>query len=496
MSNLTLGSLFDGSGGFPLAGILAGIKPVWSSEIEPFPIRVTEKRLPYVKHYGDIRNLNGAELPPVDIITFGSPCQDMSVAGKRRGLNGNRSGLFFQAIRVIKEMRCKTNGKKPRYIVWENVPGAFSSNGGEDFRSVLEEVCRVADDKVSIPKSEKWRGAGEIVGDRYSAAWRVIDARHWGVPQRRKRIFLVADFASDSAGKILFESEGVSGYSGSRFRAWQRAAGAFKDNVGASGGAHEIIAENVPAAMVFENHAQDGRIRPVDETSPTVAAAYGTGGNNVPLVLECYDVRFTSEGTKNVRANVYQTYVSRTIDCGGNSPDRNQGGLAVVSYGIGREAFNQGKNAQYSISVEEETEPTIVAKGPGAVAAPLRSGEYNYIVRRLTPTECARLMGFPDFWCSGLESEKPSQDEVERWRGIFEEYRQSVFPDKKPKTENQIVKWLKKPHSDSAEYKLWGNGVALPCVYFVLAGIVWCNSNNNSSECLYSNGIDNNFEKS
>ena len=136
-NNLTLGSLFDGSGGFPLGGLLAGITPVWSSEIEPFPVRVTTKRFPHMKHYGDISVLNGAELPPVDIITFGSPCQDMSVAGKRSGLDGSRSSLFYEAIRIIKEMRGATDGKYPRYIVWENVPGAFSSNKGQDFRAVL-----------------------------------------------------------------------------------------------------------------------------------------------------------------------------------------------------------------------------------------------------------------------------------------------------------------------------------------------------------------------
>lgn len=128
---LTLGSLFDGSGGFPLAGLLAGIVPVWSSEIEPFAIRVTEKRLPQVQHFGNISGLHGAKLPSVDIITFGSPCQDMSIAGKRTGLNGSRSSLFHEAIRIIREMRCASNGKYPRYIVWENVPGAFSSNGGK-----------------------------------------------------------------------------------------------------------------------------------------------------------------------------------------------------------------------------------------------------------------------------------------------------------------------------------------------------------------------------
>lgn len=138
---LTLGSLFDGSGGFPLGGLLNGIKPKWASEVEPFPIRVTSQRMPFMKHLGDISKLNGAEIEPVDIITFGSPCQDMSVAGKRNGLDGLRSSLFYEAVRIIKEMRCKTDGKYPRFIVWENVSGAFSSNKGEDFRAVLKAIC-------------------------------------------------------------------------------------------------------------------------------------------------------------------------------------------------------------------------------------------------------------------------------------------------------------------------------------------------------------------
>ena len=142
---LTLGSLFDGSGGFPLAGLLSGVTPVWASEIEPFPIRVTTKRLPFMKHYGDISAMNGGKVEPVDIITFGSPCQDMSVAGKRAGLDGSRSNLFYEAVRIIKEMRCATDGKYPKYVVWENVPGAFSSNKGDDFRCVLESVCQIKD---------------------------------------------------------------------------------------------------------------------------------------------------------------------------------------------------------------------------------------------------------------------------------------------------------------------------------------------------------------
>ena len=176
MGTLTLGSMFDGSGGFPLGGILAGIKPVWASEIEPFPIRVTTKRLPFMKHYGDVNRLDGRELEPVDIITFGSPCTDLSIAGKRAGLEGSQSGLFHQAIRVIKEMREKTNGIYPRFIVWENVPGAFSSHGGDDFQKVLEKICGICDGSVSVPGSAKWEPAGCILGDGFSVAWRVLDA--------------------------------------------------------------------------------------------------------------------------------------------------------------------------------------------------------------------------------------------------------------------------------------------------------------------------------
>nr|DAG17163.1 MAG TPA: Cytosine specific methyltransferase [Caudoviricetes sp.] len=157
---MTLGSLFSGSGGFELGATLAKIKPVWNSEIEPFQIRVTTKRLPQVNHYGDIRKLNGHDMEPVDIITFGSPCTDMSVAGKRKGLDGKQSGLFHEAIRVIKEMREATNGVNPRFIVWENVTGAFSSNGGEDFRTVLEEICRVKDAEISLPRPQKWQRGG------------------------------------------------------------------------------------------------------------------------------------------------------------------------------------------------------------------------------------------------------------------------------------------------------------------------------------------------
>lgn len=216
---LTMASLFDGSGGFPRAAVECGIVPIAASEIEPYPIAVTKSRFPEMQHYGDVSKINGAEIPPVDVITFGSPCQDLSVAGKRAGIKHEnhgddettRSGLFMEAIRIIKEMRAATNGKYPRFAVWENVPGAFSSNGGRDFQAVIEELTKIKIPNVSIPqpKGGKWTSPGLVEGDGYSLAWRVLDAQFWGVPQRRRRIYLVADFTGGCAGKILFKRKGL-----------------------------------------------------------------------------------------------------------------------------------------------------------------------------------------------------------------------------------------------------------------------------------------------
>lgn len=416
---LRLGSLFSGSGGFELGAMLSGINPIFSAEVEPFPIRVTTKRFPNITHYGDVSKLNGAEVPPVDIITFGSPCQDLSVAGKRRGLDGERSGLFYQAIRIIKEMRNATDGKYPRYIVWENVPGALSSNKGEDFKAVLEALCKIKTENASVPRTEtgKWENAGLIMAEGFSLAWRVLDAQYWGVPQRRKRIYLVADFDGQSAGKVLFESEGLSGYSAQGFRAWQSAAVHPASGTGAAGTVflndqggirmdvteeytntlraeahHPPVIAEVPGS-VFENHGADARYKGPLSVNPSLTAQYGTGGNNQPLVATDY-------------------------------------------------------------------------KDPPLINSHAR-------VRRLMPAECARLQGFPDWWCSALETENPTEEEIRWWAEVFETHRQIFKKSSKPKTRNQIIKWLKNPHSDSAEYKMWGNGVALPCVCFVLSGIVW-----------------------
>lgn len=553
--SLTLGSLFDGSGGFPLGGLMCGIKPIWASEIEPFAIRVTTKRLPFMKHLGDINTIDGSKIEPVDIITFGSPCQDVSIAGKREGLDGKRSSLFYEAIRIIKEMRRKTNGKYPRYCLWENVPGALSSNKGEDFKNVLESICQIKEN-VSVPKPKKWSNAGKIMGNNFSLAWRVFDARYFGVPQRRKRIYLVADFGGESAGKILFESEGLSRYSAQSFRAWQGVTKSFRDGTKEAitaclndQGGHRmdvtedetctLRAESHHPPLVFENHSQDTRYKGPIEVSQIVLSMFENVGNNQPFVLELPTAyascskNSNSMQSNNSHSGIYEADASsRTLDENGGNPACNQGGMIVlegsgtrpshhgngykesdtmytlntvethgVAYGIDRATFNMGQNAQFGITVKEESAPTVVAKGPGAVSHPiytmskpyrvkvsknmvdtLVATDYKnphtvsensyYIVRRLMPTECAKLQGFPDWWCKSLETENPGEDEISFWKHVFDTY-SKITGKSKSKTEKQIIKWLKNPHSDTAEYKLWGNGVALPCVCFALAGIVY-----------------------
>ena len=461
---MKLGSLFDGSGGFPLGGIIAGLTPVWSSEIEPFPIRVTEKRLPSVRHYGDVSKLSGAGLEPVDVITFGSPCQDMSLAGKRAGLDGARSGLFFQAVRIIKEMRAKYG--KPRYAVWENVRGALSSAGGEDFRRVLEELCRVKDDAADVPRPKKWQSAGVIRGNGYSVAWRVLDAQYWGVPQRRKRIYLVADFDGDSAGKILFESEGVSGHSEKMQSAWQEFARTAQNGAGETGWGKEVLNDQGGSSISIE-----------DNLSPTLRAETH---QHLPIV--------------------YRADTARTLDINGGSPACNQGGMLVLfdnhsqdsryngplklSPSLNTQLGTGGNNAPlvcvptsadnlYCMSKSYHFAHATPDQADALVATDYKSPPVvnaDWRVRMITPLECARLQGFPDWWTDCLADENPSDEEVRKWQGIFDEW--CDINSRKHKSPAQVRKWLQTEHPDSAKYKLWGNGVALPCVVFVLCGIV------------------------
>lgn len=666
-----IGSLFSGSGGFELAATLCGMEPIWASEIEPFPIRVTTKRFPHLKHYGDISSIIGSDLEPVDLITGGSPCQDMSVAGKRKGMSKEcpkcgyksvanedadicpecgsemqytRSGLFMEQIRVIKEMReaDEKNGRsdqsiRPRFMLWENVVGAFSSNKGEDFRAVLEETAKVKDKTATIPRPPKgkWNTEGCIVGDGWSIAWRVLDAQFWGVPQRRRRIALVADFAGQCAGEILFKREGLSRNFTESRKSWQGIAGDTSKGIDASSehcigfepgavtrtGGHTYdnqtgslranMVDNQFCVAKKEQYAVDfGRVADRIQMNATKAVTLqGLGGGSgaktglycppkdaPPIGIngtvagtldsnyykgpverngverECVAVPVTMQvrcGNPNGggKGALLQINKSATLSCGvpqtlfdpihcvENSTGRNTlfmttdvsptlvadthnhaycvpiQDMAIsngrdndlrpshridgykesetmytlntteqhaVAYGFDRASFNQGINAKYDISITTEQSQTLVSRGPNAVAQPfemkafgkydesekascLKTRDYkdstdlivepSYIVRRLTPIECSRLQGFPDWWLDGLETEEPTEQDIAFWREVFETHRNVVTGAKKPKTDKQIIKWLQNPYSDGAEYKLWGNGIALPCSLYVMEGI-------------------------
>lgn len=436
-----------------------------------------------MKHLGDITKINGAEVPTVEVIIGGSPCQDLSVAGKRAGLSGERSGLFMEQLRIIKEMRenDRRNGRtdelaRPRFMVWENVLGAFSSNKGEDFRIVLEETARVADPTAVIPRPPKgkWTNAGAVVGDGWSLAWRVFDAQFWGVPQRRRRIALVADFGGGRAPEILFERKGMSGdITESREQGQKTATNArdgidstisFQERAGKPGGVKESSYSTTESA-----HSQ----------LSTISACYG---------ISAYESNAMKSGNPN--SGVYLAETARTLDNNGGSPACNQGGMAIVQcydargngdgdtaptmtgdhqsritdytaiISLDRAAYNQGINAQYDIGVDDSGKSqTIVSKGPNAVCigngqpdqlgVSEKVGALNCmhdqqavmidtaIVRRLTPLECERLQGYPDGW-------------------------------------THIGDWIdskgkKHRDADSPKYKALGNSIALPPWTYVLS---------------------------
>lgn len=402
-----LGSLFDGAGTMPYAAKLSGIEPVWSSEIESFPLKVTAKRFPNVTQLGDITKIDGRQIEPVDVITFGSPCQDLSIAGKRAGLDGERSGLFMEAVRIIKEMRDETSTGtdepvRPRFAVWENVPGAFSSNKGEDFRVVLEELCKIKDGNAAIPrpKNGKWNTAGLIVGDGYSVAWRVLDARFWGVPQRRRRIWLVADFGGERAGEILFKRAGLR-------RSFAESRAPREEAARDLGNGAQAADRKICEANGF-NHLNGSKAKSIAYTengSPTLRAGSPTSCV-VFFGQDAYD-KYT------------ETQQSATIKASGGI--YGGGSECLVCAGFSPQA---GKTAGISYSVNES--PTLqTSKEMGMVIG----RESQYIVRRLTPLECCRLQGMPDWWCADIL------------------------------------------HSDAPEYKMWGNGMALPCAMYVMEGI-------------------------
>lgn len=307
-----------------------------------------------MKHYGDITKINGADVEPVWIITGGSPCQDLSVAGKRAGLAGERSGLFMEQIRIIKEMRehDKSIGRsneliRPRYMVWENVPGAFSSNKGEDFRAVLEETAKVADKDAYVPGLEggKWSPCGCILGNGWSIAWRLHDAQYWGVPQRRKRICLLADFNGDTAGKVLFElqrkttnrdtKQAVVDIGIESRSEVQSVSKGLSGDIAQGGKEGERIAEDTErgageaSATAFEPGAMS-RVggHAYEDVAGTVRANAGDNQQAVVYGIGSYDSNAMK--SSNPHSGIYEADTARTLDLNGGSPACNQGGMAVV----------------------------------------------------------------------------------------------------------------------------------------------------------------------
>lgn len=446
---MKLMSLFDGSGGFPLAASLCGIEPVYASEVEPYPIAVTKNRFPKMKHLGDVSKVKGGEIEPVDIITFGSPCQDMSIAGKRAGLKHadmgddetTRSGLFLEAIRIIKEMREATNGVYPRYAIWENVPGAFSSNRGEDFRTVLEEFIRVKEKDAVMPAVPQagWAYADCISGDGWSIAYRVFDAQYWGVPQRRRRIYLVADFRGECAQEILFKRESLRGYFEAGRTPWQGIAADAQNCVGTAIGGVDRYNQSFLPGLAQTLRAPGG-----GDCTPTVlapVAVYCHQGNGID--------RADTAGCNGKGWKEDTSYTLNTID----KP-------AVV---CAQKSYTEFK--------DESTLSTLKATGGSYGGGSENIVVKKYIVRRLTPTECARLQGFPSWWGIVNPVENLTDEDYAFWLDVRNTYAEINGKATKEYTREQMLAWYNKLHSDSAEYKMWGNGIALPNALYVMQGI-------------------------
>lgn len=403
----TLGSLFDGSGGFGLAGALCGITPVWASEVEPYPIAVTTSRLPNMKHFGDVSKVNGAEVKPVDIITFGSPCQDMSIAGKRAGLKHEskgddettRSGLFMEAIRIIKEMRKATNGKYPRFAIWENVTGAFGSNKGEDFRVVLEELIRIKEPSSVMPPVPRGGGTTQTVTVETDGALRteLLTLNTGESP---------SDAVESTLSSILQDNVPETYYLSARAcqGILNRAARRGKD-----------LPEILKKALLMQSESGGE----CGDKAPCLQARMGTGGNQVPL---CFGI--------------------------GN--------------GQVHEAMNMTHEKAHTLNTMHDAEAILQC-----AAVDCRSRT----VRRLTPTECARLQGFPDEWGHPIKKDSFSDEEYEFWREVKNTHESIAGKIPKKYKKEQLLNWYNKLHTDSSEYKMWGNGIALPCALYCMEGI-------------------------
>ena len=432
-----------------------------------------------MKHLGDIAKINGAEIEIVDVITGGSPCQDLSIAGKRAGLAGARSGLFMEQVRIVKEMRehDRKSGRtgdmvRPRFMVWENVPGAFSSNKGRDFAAVLEEIIRIAEPEapdIEVPEKgwNTWGGYHDCMGGRWSVAWRVHDAQHWGVPQRRRRISVVADFGGDTAGEILFERKSVSRHPAESGTARERLAEASErgfnpavedcmtpwdaqsQRVYDGDGVYPTLSSRENSGLNRESvlcagfkagqGAQAGGIGYGEEVAPTLAAA-PSGTNQTPAVVAldmthaCDVIRECGEQVPALQAR---------MGTGGNQVPLTfafgRSDALVESDVASTQSARQGKSATDLVCAVDcrnfreggETNGTLQAKSNGGISYNLQNTvRTGMIVRRLTPMECERLQGYPDGWT-----------DIDEWM------------DSKGKRHKD---------ADSPRYKALGNSIALP----------------------------------
>ncbi len=527
---MTLGSLFDGIGGFPLAAVHCGGVPVWASEIEPFPMRVTKLRFPDMIHVGDITKLDGAKLPPVDVICGGSPCQDLSVAGLRKGLAGERSGLFMDQVRIVKEMRAEDERRgvsddfiRPRYLVWENVPGAFSSANGEDFRAVIEEIVHIKDSTCHVPRPDtgRWESAGAaILGDQFSLAWRVLDAQYWGVAQRRRRIFLVADFGGLTAPKILFEQERLPGDPAEgqdQGKGVTAAAGNSSADSGGSRVAEEkqvdifavhidqreetINLNGISGALMATTNLQmqtfvAGGMRKFEsaekeeclclndqggermDVSVDVTATLRAGmSGHPPLVMGIQQGSAGAEETPDLALTEEAETGGNNVPLVSDMPES----YCIAGNIIDREVQNGGNG----LGCQPDISYTLTSADRHAVFSRQRSDEF--LQNRVTATQSARqhkdatdlvcepyqntvgTIGYTDH--KGINNQYVSEDKciVENRKLIrrltpLECERLQGFPDH----------WTDIPGaSDSARYKALGNSVAIPCVDFVLRGIAY-----------------------
>ena len=480
-------SLFDGSGGFPLAASLCGIEPVYASEVEPYPIAVTRSRFPGMIHLGDVSKVRGRDLEPVDVITFGSPCQDMSIAGKRAGIkheeNGDeettRSGLFMEAARIIQEMREATNGLYPTFAVWENVPGAFSSNKGEDFRLVLQTLVQIVEPEAVVPGVPKggWAYADCWLGPEWSIAYRTFDAQYWGVPQRRRRIYLVLDLRGRRAGKVLFERKGLRGHFAAGRAPWE---GTAADAPGGAG----VYDKAVPYTMKIRSGCEGGGKGPLIQKNKSATLATN---NDQYLFVPVLSSGFKAGQGVQARGIGWQEERSHTLTAS-NSGTQLAPTICVAYDARGN---GDGKTAStitgdHENRITDHTTVVCMAHGQSNAevcenCAPCMNCNHEqpivfirYIVRRLTPTECARLQGFPDRWSDIDPLDISDEREVDLWREIYKTYciinglKVSASILSKPE---RLKKWHDKLHTDSAEYKMWGNGIALPNALYVMQGI-------------------------